>query len=56
MPADVITWSKGKALVATGIPVDPVPYDGITFEIGQANTRCSTPGSASARSCRRPVT
>src|SRR5207253_3600811 len=23
MPADVITWSKGRALVATGIPVDP---------------------------------
>jgi malate dehydrogenase (oxaloacetate-decarboxylating) len=44
MPADVIAWSKGKALVATGIPVDPVSYDGVTFEIGQANNALLYPG------------
>jgi len=37
MPADVIAWSKGKALVATGIPVAPVEYDGMTYQIGPAN-------------------
>ncbi|MEU9444338.1 malic enzyme-like NAD(P)-binding protein [Streptomyces sp. NPDC048304] len=30
MPADVIAWSGGKALVATGIPVPPVRYGGTT--------------------------
>jgi malate dehydrogenase (oxaloacetate-decarboxylating) len=44
MPADVIAWSKGKALVATGIPVAPVEYDGLTYEIGQANNALLYPG------------
>ncbi|MGW1658212.1 NAD-dependent malic enzyme [Streptomyces atratus] len=44
MPADVITWSRGKALVATGIPVPPVGYEGVTYEIGQANNALLYPG------------
>ncbi|MGW3499032.1 NAD-dependent malic enzyme [Streptomyces sp. NPDC001020] len=44
MPADVIAWSGGKALVATGIPVPPVKYDGVTYEIGQANNALLYPG------------
>jgi len=44
MPADVLDWSGGKALVATGIPVDPVEYDGATYEIGQANNFLVFPG------------
>ncbi|GAA3368751.1 NAD-dependent malic enzyme [Streptomyces sannanensis] len=44
MPADVIAWSKGKALVATGIPVPPVEYDGVTYRIGQANNALLYPG------------
>jgi malate dehydrogenase (oxaloacetate-decarboxylating) len=44
MPADVLDWSGGKALVATGIPVDPVTYDGITYQIGQANNFLVFPG------------
>jgi malate dehydrogenase (oxaloacetate-decarboxylating) len=44
MPADVIAWSKGKALVATGIPVPPVEYEGITYLIGQANNALLYPG------------
>jgi malate dehydrogenase (oxaloacetate-decarboxylating) len=44
MPADVIAWSKGKALVATGIPVDPVQYGGVTYQIGQANNALLYPG------------
>ncbi|MER6568565.1 NAD-dependent malic enzyme [Streptomyces sp. NPDC001093] len=44
MPADVIAWSRGKALVATGIPVEPVEYDGVTYHIGQANNALLYPG------------
>lgn len=44
MPADVIAWSGGKALVTTGIPVPPVEYDGVTYEIGQANNALLYPG------------
>jgi malate dehydrogenase (oxaloacetate-decarboxylating) len=44
MPADVLAWSKGAALVATGIPVDPVEYEGTTYRIGQANNFLVFPG------------
>jgi malate dehydrogenase (oxaloacetate-decarboxylating) len=44
MPADVIAWSKGKALVAVGIPVEPVAYQGVTYQIGQANNALLYPG------------
>jgi malate dehydrogenase (oxaloacetate-decarboxylating) len=44
MPADVIAWSKGKALVAVGIPVPPVDYHGVTYQIGQANNALVYPG------------
>jgi malate dehydrogenase (oxaloacetate-decarboxylating) len=44
MPADVLAWSGGKALVATGIPVRPVEYSGTTYEIGQANNFLVFPG------------
>jgi malate dehydrogenase (oxaloacetate-decarboxylating) len=44
MPADVVAWSKGKALVATGIPVEPVQYGGLTYQIGQANNALVYPG------------
>jgi malate dehydrogenase (oxaloacetate-decarboxylating) len=44
MPADVIAWSGGKALVAVGIPVEPVEYGGVTYQIGQANNALVYPG------------
>jgi malate dehydrogenase (oxaloacetate-decarboxylating) len=44
MPADVIAWSRGKALVAVGIPVEPVEYDGVSYRIGQANNALVYPG------------
>ena len=46
MPSDVIPWSNGKALVAVGIPVDPVPYKGVDYHIGQANNALLYPGLA----------
>ncbi|MFC9319045.1 NAD-dependent malic enzyme [Streptomyces nigra] len=44
MPADIITWTQGKALVATGIPVEPVDHGGVTYRIGQANNALLYPG------------
>lgn len=44
MPADVIAWSRGKALVAVGIPVEPVDYGGTSYRIGQANNALVYPG------------
>jgi malate dehydrogenase (oxaloacetate-decarboxylating) len=44
MPADVIAWSRGKALVAVGIPVPPAQYEGVTYQIGQANNALVYPG------------
>ena len=44
MPADVLDWSGGNALVATGIPVAPVEHHGTKFEIGQANNFLVFPG------------
>ena len=41
---DLIVWSEGKAMVATGIPADPVEYKGVRYEIGQANNALIYPG------------
>ena len=43
-PADVLAWSGGRALVATGSPFDPVPVDGGARVIGQANNVFIFPG------------
>lgn len=42
--ADLIAWSEGKAMVATGIPAEPVEYKGVRYEIGQANNALIYPG------------
>ncbi len=42
--ADLIAWSQGKALVATGIPADPVFFNGVHYTIGQANNALIYPG------------
>jgi malate dehydrogenase (oxaloacetate-decarboxylating) len=44
MPADLIRWTDGRALVATGIPVHPITYNGVTYAIGQANNALLYPG------------
>jgi len=44
MPADIIAWSRGKALVATGLPIPPVDYAGARYWIGQANNALLYPG------------
>jgi len=44
MPADIMTWSKGRALIATGLPIGPLEYDGVTYQFGQANNALVYPG------------
>lgn len=43
-PSDILTWSNGRALVATGLPIPPVEYAGVTYRIGQANNALVYPG------------
>ena len=44
MPADIIAWSKGRALIATGLPIGPCEYGGVTYRFGQANNALVYPG------------
>jgi malate dehydrogenase (oxaloacetate-decarboxylating) len=44
VPADLIRWTAGRALVATGSPFEPVTYDKVTYVIGQANNALVFPG------------
>jgi len=42
--ADLITWTSGRALVATGSPFPPVTYRGVEYRVAQANNALIFPG------------
>jgi malate dehydrogenase (oxaloacetate-decarboxylating) len=44
VPADLLAWTDGRALVATGSPFDPVVHDETTYRIAQANNALVFPG------------
>jgi malate dehydrogenase (oxaloacetate-decarboxylating) len=45
-PADLIAWTDGRALIATGSPFAPVTYKGVTYVVAQVNNAMLYPGLA----------
>ena len=43
-PADLIAWTDGRALIATGSPFTPITHKGVTHVIGQAESAMLYPG------------
>jgi malate dehydrogenase (oxaloacetate-decarboxylating) len=43
-PADLIAWTGGRALIATGSPFSPVTYKGVTYVIGHITNAKLYPG------------
>jgi malate dehydrogenase (oxaloacetate-decarboxylating) len=43
-PADLIAWTDGRALIATGGPFAPITHKGVTYVIGQVNNAMLYPG------------
>jgi malate dehydrogenase (oxaloacetate-decarboxylating) len=44
LPADMIRWTAGRALIATGLPWEPIEHRGTRYHIGQANNALIYPG------------
>jgi malate dehydrogenase (oxaloacetate-decarboxylating) len=44
LPEDIIRWSDGQAIVATGSPFEPVDYNGESYPIAQCNNSYIFPG------------
>jgi malate dehydrogenase (oxaloacetate-decarboxylating) len=43
-PTDILKWTKGKAIIATGSPFNDVTYQGLTVSIAQCNNVYIFPG------------
>jgi malate dehydrogenase (oxaloacetate-decarboxylating) len=43
-PSDLIAWTDGRALIATGSPFAPVTYKGVTHVVAQVNNSMLYPG------------
>jgi malate dehydrogenase (oxaloacetate-decarboxylating) len=45
-PGDLIAWTEGRALIATGSPFAPITYKGVTYVIAQLSNALLYPGLA----------
>ncbi len=43
-PKDLITWTEGRALIATGSPYSPIVFNNETYEVAQSNNALIFPG------------
>jgi malate dehydrogenase (oxaloacetate-decarboxylating) len=43
-PSQVINWTKGEVIIATGSPFEPIEFEGKTFPIAQCNNSYIFPG------------
>ena len=43
-PADLIAWTEGRALIATGSPLAPVTFNGVTYVVAQIDNAMLYPG------------
>jgi len=44
VPADLINWTGGRALIATGSPFPPVQFNDLSIYVGQCNNAFVFPG------------
>ena len=44
LPHDLLEWTGGRALIATGSPFEPITYKGTGYQIAQANNALVFPG------------
>ncbi len=44
IPADLVAWTDGRALIATGSPFPPVTHKGVTYVIAHVNNAMLYPG------------
>ena len=52
-PKDLIEWTEGRALVATGSPFPPVKHNGTEYEIGMLIDTPFSPDAPSAPATHR---
>jgi malate dehydrogenase (oxaloacetate-decarboxylating) len=45
-PGDLIAWTNGRALIATGSPFAPITYKGVTYVVAHVNNAMLYPGLA----------
>ena len=54
LPTELIAWTDGRVLTATGSPFDPVTHHGTTYQIAQANNALVFPGLGLGSRCPEP--